>query len=354
MIKLSIIVPVYNAEKTIRNCVASIQSQNCHNIEIILVNDGSKDGSLPVCNKMAENDDRIIVLDGENAGVSVARNKGMDRARGEYIAFVDADDSVETDIYSEMFDVIEKTNALIVFCNYKEVDEFGGEKAVDQITSFGTDMIKPIKVIDALISVSETALFGVVWRSVFKRDIIIRNNIRFTPKLTMAEDLQFLLKYLACIDTVGLCPSYLYDFKVSVQSTTGKYMKNQDTDMRYVNDWMLSYVKGTIKDELLLTNVYICMANTTILNIANVCKQGTPYSLFQRIKYANKTSKNKNNRYALSVAQENKNIVVGKRYWQIIIVKNNFAFINVLYHSIKNKTVMRQIRKEERQDNSDK
>lgn len=339
MIKLSIIVPVYNAEKTIRDCVASIQSQKCHEIEIILVNDGSKDDSLDICKELAEGDDRIIVLDGKNAGVSVARNKGISIARGEYVAFVDADDSVDADIYTEMLGIAERNNVSIVFCNYREVNESRKDKEVDQITTFGAGIVKPVEVINKLIDISDSALFGVVWRSVFKRDIIVQNNIKFTPKLTMAEDLQFLLKYLKHTKQIGLCPKYLYHFRVSNQSTTGKYMKNQESDMCRVNDWMMEYVKTFDNNEDLIVSVEICMANTLILNIANICKSSTPYSLWGRIKYAYSLATEEKYRHALEVSMRYKDRIVKKRYNQMILMKHHMAFINVLFHSLKNHTL---------------
>ena len=87
---ISIIVPIYNAEQFLRECIDSILSQNYSNIEIILVNDGSRDGSLNIC--QSYDDSRIVLIDKENAGVSSARNAGLKVAKGEYIAFIDADE----------------------------------------------------------------------------------------------------------------------------------------------------------------------------------------------------------------------------------------------------------------------
>lgn len=341
MIKLSVIVPVYNAEQTLQDCLSSLQVQNCQDIEIILVNDGSKDGSLELCKKMAENDHRIIVIDSENEGVSAARNKGIKRASGEYIAFVDADDSVEADIYTEMLSVARRNRAPIVFCNYKEVDESGNERAVDQIQFLGKDRADSRLVVSRLISISKEALFGVVWRTLFKKSLITDNNIAFTPDLTMAEDLQFLLKCLKYTDQVGLCSKYLYNFKVSNQSTTGRYMEKQDDDMRYVNDWMMKYVKEFHENKDLVSGVEICMANTLILNVANVCKLSTPYNILGRIKYAYSLTKEEKYRHALKVAMRHKEQIVTNRYNQMILMLHHMAFVNVLFHSLKNHTLFK-------------
>ena len=99
---ISVIVPVYNCERFLDRCVESLVAQTCSEIEILLVNDGSKDGSLAVCRKWEARDKRVIVIDRPNGGVSAARNAGLDRARGDYIAFVDSDDWIDSTMYEKL------------------------------------------------------------------------------------------------------------------------------------------------------------------------------------------------------------------------------------------------------------
>ena len=103
---ISIIVPIYNAEQFLRECIDSILSQNYSNIEIILVNDGSRDGSLNIC--QSYDDSRIVLIDKENAGVSSARNAGLKVAKGEYIAFIDADDTLPVNALSLLLESLER------------------------------------------------------------------------------------------------------------------------------------------------------------------------------------------------------------------------------------------------------
>ena len=341
MPKISIIVPVYNAEKNIRECVLAILAQKYTNIEVILVNDGSKDNSLSICRDFEMADNRIRVIDGQNAGVSCARNKGIEVATGEYIAFVDADDIVSENIYTELMNKA-ISGYDMVFCNYTEFNEDGYSADVDQITQFGNDSVESKLVVSRLISISEDALFGVVWRVLFRASLIKDKNISFTPGLTMAEDLQFLLKCLKHTAQVGLCSEHLYNFRVSNQSTTGKYMKKQDSDMRAVNDWMMEYVREFDDNKDLIASVEICMANTLILNVANVCKVSTPYTLFERIKYAYALTKEEKYQHALKVAVCFKNQIVKKRYSQMVLMLNHMAFVNVIFHSLKNKTLFKR------------
>ena len=106
--KVSIIVPVYNVEKYIEKCVNSICQQDYENLQVILIDDGSKDNSGRICDKFSEIDSRIVVLHQNNSGVSVARNNGLDVAEGKYIGFVDSDDYLEKDYISTLVQEMEK------------------------------------------------------------------------------------------------------------------------------------------------------------------------------------------------------------------------------------------------------
>ncbi len=113
---ISVIVPVYNAEKYLGKCVNSILNQDYKDIELILVDDGSKDSSPAMCDEFAKQDKRIKVVHKENGGPAKARNTGLDIAKGEYIAFVDSDDWLEPDMYSHLIELIKINNADMAFC----------------------------------------------------------------------------------------------------------------------------------------------------------------------------------------------------------------------------------------------
>ena len=123
MKKLSVIVPVYNAEKFLERCVKSILNQTYSNIELILVNDGSKDNSLALCNKLATEDPRIVVIDKSNGGAASARNKGIEVATGDYIGFCDSDDFLDLDMFETLISIMEKENLPTIECLSKVYDE---------------------------------------------------------------------------------------------------------------------------------------------------------------------------------------------------------------------------------------
>ena len=116
--KVSIIIPIYNGEKHLAECLDTIQNQTYTNLEIICINDGSRDKSLSILKEYQKKDDRFIVIDQKNAGQSKARNEGIRRASGKYISFVDCDDFIELDMIEKMVLKAEETNADIVITNF--------------------------------------------------------------------------------------------------------------------------------------------------------------------------------------------------------------------------------------------
>lgn len=120
---ISIIVPVYNSEKYLNKCIESILNQTHKNFELILINDGSTDSSLSICNKYANLDSRIVVISKNNEGAGLARNEGLKIAKGDYIGFVDSDDYISPNMYEKMYHSAIENDADIVQCGYLKVDE---------------------------------------------------------------------------------------------------------------------------------------------------------------------------------------------------------------------------------------
>lgn len=123
--KISVIVPIFNAEQFLEKCIDSIRLQTYKNLEIILINDGSTDGSLGICEEVAQKDDRIIIIDKPNGGVASARNCGIDYATGDYIGFVDSDDYIDRKMYKSLLMAALENDADIVECGYARVNSRG-------------------------------------------------------------------------------------------------------------------------------------------------------------------------------------------------------------------------------------
>lgn len=191
--KISIIVPVYNAEKTLKECVNSLIKQTYSNIEIILVNDGSKDDSLRICKEFAEKDSRIIVIDKPNGGVSSARNAGLDIASGEYVMFCDSDDWVNIHWCEELYNNYIPNSLLM--CDIDKKNKYD-ENDIFAKFDDGIELDRVNK--DKFLQYYEFGI-GVPWNKIFSSSIINKYHIRFPVKLSLGEDLAFVIDYLCSI-----------------------------------------------------------------------------------------------------------------------------------------------------------
>ena len=166
--KVSIIVPAYNIEKYIGNCLDSIIGQSFKSFELILVDDGSTDGTSKICDSYAKKDKRIVVVHQHNGGLSSARNTGLKLCRGEYISFVDGDDIVRRDYLKTMVNLMENYGCDIVECNYNKINE-----KLEELTNPSTS--EKIVKMTSLEWLTETNLHGflsvVVWNKLFKKEL---------------------------------------------------------------------------------------------------------------------------------------------------------------------------------------
>lgn len=225
--KISIIVPVFNAEKTIDKCIESIIHQTYDNIEVILINDGSKDSSLKICSQYASNDMRIHVIDSENRGVSEARNIGLKEATGDYILFCDSDDFVSPYWAETMMSKYEPN--LLVMC---KLTAFDNDETIcnTQINEFENSIIGK----KDFIYYRETGI-GSPTNKLFKTEIIKKYNIKFSNKLSLGEDLLFVLEYLSHITgEIKLLDIPLYYYRVSNNPSLSKNTpKKEETEFFY-------------------------------------------------------------------------------------------------------------------------
>lgn len=180
---ISVVVPVYNTEKYLNRCLDSLVNQTYKDIEIICVNDGSKDNSLNVLKEYASKYKRIKIIDQENQGVSVARNAGIDVAKGKYISFVDSDDYVDLDMYENIVNSLKYEEYNILAFGYDAIDPKTGESRK------GSD-IKNGGVFDTCDFLDDDNLHG-VWTTLYKKSFIDENKLRFIPGISYGEDRLF-------------------------------------------------------------------------------------------------------------------------------------------------------------------
>lgn len=218
---VSIIVPVYNVERYIERCIESILAQTYKNIELILINDGSDDNSLQICNVFSNRDKRIRVIDKENTGVSSTRNIGIELARGKYLCFIDSDDYIENN-YVEMLVGNIHENA-VTFCGYfvDTYKENGNIASIPKIYRKENGN----EISNNLVYVFHKGFLSVIWNKIYDVSRLRENNIKFDEKLSLGEDLLFNLGYLKTgIEKIQSVDNSLYHYiKRGTESLDNKY-----------------------------------------------------------------------------------------------------------------------------------
>lgn len=195
MTKVSIIVPVYNVESHVHATIESILLQTFKSFELILVNDGSTDNSLNVCQKYKAKDTRIKIINQPNMGSGIARNSGLKLAKGDYIYFADADDYVEPDLLYDNLSIAEKNNAnLVVFGHYDEFISESGKKIINQYHPSHNDMYTQ-KDFRSRFGEYYQPSADVLWNKIYKREFLLSEKILFTNQKIGQDALFNLLVY---------------------------------------------------------------------------------------------------------------------------------------------------------------
>lgn len=211
---LSIIVPVYNVKSYLKKCVESIINQTYTNLQIILVDDGSTDGSQTICDELAKKDSRIVVFHKENGGSSTARNTGLDHAAGEYIAFVDSDDWLEPNMYQDLITQIEEHNADMAVSSFYECKE-------NEKNAIGDS--KNVKVLNTEeIFSNKNQLRFLVWNKIFRKAFV--ENLRFVPG-QVYEDFHFCRQAFLQTKKLVYLDSPLYNYRISRPGNTNSSFK---------------------------------------------------------------------------------------------------------------------------------
>lgn len=282
---ISVVIPIYNGEKYLEQCLDSVVMQQENPLEIILINDGSTDESLRICKEYAQRDLRIRVIDKENTGVSDTRNLGISLAKGDYILFVDADDYLVPDAINKIRNALEKHD-------FPNMMVYGFSCIGERIAHNDTALLynhpqdfTSLELLECLLSIDSRQRFrGLVWRCAFKTAMLRANNVMFCTHLKMAEDFNFIADAIFAGNRISVLPEELYVYRVNNDSVTAKYKSNVHGDMVWVNRKLEKKLCG--KYPQLQLGLDCCCAETYIVAIQNACLELTPYNLSQRISYA--------------------------------------------------------------------
>ena len=227
---ISIIVPVYKVEKYLEKCLNSIINQTYKNIEIILIDDGSPDNCGKICDEYAKKDNRIIVIHKKNGGLSDARNKGLKKATGDYIMYVDSDDYIKKDSCEELIKVVKKTSADIICYNFNTIDEEGNK--LTKNISFSTGNTKKV----TELSYSESLIDNIYRKNIryeagsklYKKSIIEKHTF---PVGMLAEDFAVFYKYLKEAKKIVHFDYQIYNYLQRTDSIMGQKNKKLYKDI---------------------------------------------------------------------------------------------------------------------------
>lgn len=207
---VSVIVPVYNTEAYLENSLHSLRIQTEERIEILLINDGSTDGSLEICKRFASEDARFRLFSQENQGVSAARNLGLKMAQGEYLQFMDADDVVEPDFVEKLLSAVRKSDSEMAVCAFRQLSSEDGQ-LMEHVTlaegAYSTEAYirliqrKPV-----------AHVIGVLWNKIYLGRIIRQYALQFDTELSLGEDFVFNMQYLAYCNKITIIPDQLYHY----------------------------------------------------------------------------------------------------------------------------------------------
>jgi glycosyltransferase involved in cell wall biosynthesis len=252
---ISVIVPVYNAEEYLPACLDSILKQDLREIEIIVIDDGSTDGSGKIADRYAKGDSRIQVIHQENAHLSASRNAGMQLATGEYIAFIDSDDWIETDMFSSMYKVAKREESDVVICSvtveYTKDNRIYFEKVNQEYTERDQKNFYSL-----FVELSKLHLFNYAWNKIYRAQILRDQKLNFEVEAPF-EDIAFNLQVLQSIGTISVLPNTYYhymrrDVATIISSYRPKFLEAHKRKEEIFQSFFKQFgVDRTISDEYL-------------------------------------------------------------------------------------------------------
>lgn len=234
--KVSVIIPVYNAEKYLARCLAAVLGQTHKDLEIILINDGSTDASGDIIRSFK--DERIVVIEKENGGVSAARNDGLKRATGSRAVFVDADDYPEPDYIEKMADAMDRRGCGLVVCGYRYRDmedrETGGFPNKREALHLSGDGYLSGEEVTAGIMLHES-IASCLWNKMFRTELLA--GMTFDESIAIGEDLLFLVEYISRCDAFYLVTAPLYNYLINPGGAMKTIMEKTEFESKWLSEW---------------------------------------------------------------------------------------------------------------------
>lgn len=246
---VTVVVPIYNVEPYLRKCVESIMHQTYNNLEILLIDDGATDGSGKICDELALEDERISVFHEKNKGLGLSRNVGIEKANGDYVTFVDSDDTLGSDLIAKLVTGIQENKADLCIAGLTKTD-VAGKKLFEE--SYGTHTYTGTEIINTLFKrmlgsspAKHDFIKMSVWSNLYSMDIINKYNVRFkSEREFISEDILWHSEYLKHSKCVQLIDNSGYFYRTTPTSLTNKYNKDRFPKICIFYQEMLKRIKN--------------------------------------------------------------------------------------------------------------
>ena len=240
--KVSVIIPIYNGEKKLRRCLTSVRTQNYNNIEVLLINDGSTDKSSEICHEFSNQDERFIVVDKKNEGVSASRNKGIEMASGEMIQFVDCDDYVEKTYLMELVDKMLSDGSDMVISGYTR---HKNEKESNRRPK--SETIKINELTTFFWKLYNNWFINTPWNKLYKKELIQSG---YPLELNLGEDLIFNLDYIKNCNQISVIASCGYHYCIEDGNSLAlQFRKDKFENSCYLHNKIVEFAKEVLKIE---------------------------------------------------------------------------------------------------------
>ncbi len=319
--KVSVIVPVYNVEEYLPKCLDSIINGTFKDIEIIVVNDGSTDGSSKILEDYKKKDKRIVVINKENGGLGSARNKGLEKASGEYISFIDSDDWIDKDMLEKMYDKAIREKLDIIVCSYKNI--YCNKEEIYTI---------PDKIINDTMQHKNSRIFNTfsAWCKIYKRDFVLQNKVKFVEEKIWYEDFPFSVKLLSMTSKIGIINEPFYNYLIRNNSIMNNSNIIKNLDLLVAFDDVKAFLeKKNCYQEFYHELEYLAIDNILISGITRIIRASgdkkTKREVTNKfISYLKDNFPNYRNNPYLNYLSRNRKIIYRlillKQYWIVALI----------------------------------
>lgn len=338
---LSVIVPVYNPGVLLKSCVDSILAQSYRDIEIILVDDGSSDGSEILCDQYQEEHHNVKTVHLKNGGVSNARNKGISLASGEFITFVDSDDWLEKDTFEAAINRMKQDNSSCAIYAM-QIDRMYEDRIESKNLSLGRDVVAETRYIaENFVELFYADYLSSSCTKIFKRSIIIENHIQFDSSLVMYEDFSFVLNYLMCSQNVSIMSKTCYHYRMdaTINAVSKRRTKNlllnldKVVDMIYLFFRRFNVQEGDLENQVII-DLYIIYLHKLFVE---------RFSIRERLKGIHELEKNKNLQDALLGSRSFRS---RGRFYSFLAMMLKWRFVLPVYFIYKRRYSNKNVTKE--------